>query len=150
MAVLFCLVASGAYGATTTAGAAMPWDTPLQNLRDNLTGPTAYGLALIGFVLVMGILIFGGELNHWGRSLCFLILTACCLVGVNGLVTGFGIAGATVESPVGYDAWQFFLGVVTASLIWGLWMVAFWLRRRYRAARHATAALGDGGLPNQL
>jgi type IV secretion system protein VirB2 len=143
------LAITQAYGAAAVGGAAMPWDTPLQNLRDNLTGPTAYGLALIGFVLVMAILIFGGELNHWGRSLCFLILTACVLVGVNGIVSGLGIAGATIDTADS-ERLNFVLGFIAASLLWGVWTVASWLRRRYRAAQSATAALGDGGLPNQL
>lgn len=103
----------------------MPWDTPLQNLRTDMTGPTATVLALVGFVLVMGILIFGGELNHFGRSLCFLILTASVLVGANNFLTGIGVAGATLDTEDGFSG--FVSGVVFASLFWAL---GLWIRRR--------------------
>ena len=47
------LTAPAAYA--STGGAAMPWDTPLQNLLDNLTGPTARALVIIAIV-VCGLL----------------------------------------------------------------------------------------------
>lgn len=41
---------------------AMPWDGPLQDFRDNLTGPTATSVAAIVFVIA-GLLIAFGEVN---------------------------------------------------------------------------------------
>ncbi|OGT90100.1 MAG: hypothetical protein A2286_00275 [Gammaproteobacteria bacterium RIFOXYA12_FULL_61_12] len=41
---------------------AMPWDTPLRNFTDNLTGTVATSVAAIVFV-VAGLLIAFGEVN---------------------------------------------------------------------------------------
>jgi type IV secretion system protein TrbC len=142
-AALLLLSGGTAYAAAFAAGGTMPWDGPLTVIRTDLTGVVAYSLALIGFVVVMGILIFGGELNHWARSLCFLILTASGLIGVNALLTGLGIAGATIDSDPGYNVGGSLLllsfggGTIVASLCW---MLALRLRRREKAPEWAEAA----------
>jgi type IV secretory pathway VirB2 component (pilin) len=123
------IIASTAYAAATFAGGgAMPWSTPLQNLRADITGPTAAILAAIGFVFVMGILIFGGELNHFGRSICFLILTASVLVGGSNLLTGIGIAGATIDGAAWFDVGSFGFdattGLVSGTITVGLYWAA--------------------------
>jgi type IV secretion system protein VirB2 len=148
--IAFCLtfafvvvIASTAYAAATIGGGTMPWATPLQNLRADITGPTASALALVGVVLVMGILIFGGELNHFGRSICFIILTASVLVGGNNILTGIGIAGATVDPQAGFDLYGFICGVIISSLIWALGIIwQGWWRRRVARLEQTNVVLG--------
>jgi type IV secretory pathway VirB2 component (pilin) len=82
--------------AAATGGGTMPWDTPLQTLRTDLTGPTATSISFIGIVAIFAVLIFGGELNHFFRSLCYVVLLVAVLVGANTIFSALGIAGALV------------------------------------------------------
>lgn len=80
--------------AASTGGGTMPWDTPLQTLRTDLTGATATSISFIGIVAIFAVLIFGGELNHFFRSLCYVVLLVAVLVGSNNIFSALGITGA--------------------------------------------------------
>lgn len=82
--------------AATAGGGTMPWDTPLQTLRTDLTGATATSISFIGIVAIFAALIFGGELNHFFRNLCYVVLLVAVLVGANNIFSALGIAGALV------------------------------------------------------
>jgi type IV secretion system protein TrbC len=88
---------SMAFAAGVGGGGTMPWDTPLTNIETDLSGTTATAIALIAMVGVIGVLIFGGEINHFVRTLCFIVMGAATLVAGNNFFTTIGIAGATVE-----------------------------------------------------
>ena len=60
--------------AAVGAGAALPYETWLVNLRNSVTGPVAFTLSIVGIVVAGGILIFGGELNAFFRTLIFRVL----------------------------------------------------------------------------
>ena len=44
-------------------GGNLPYEPWLVTLRNSVTGPVAFTLAIVGIVVAGGILIFGGELN---------------------------------------------------------------------------------------
>jgi type IV secretion system protein TrbC len=93
----FLLLPGLAHAAAAGGGGTMPWDTPLTNLRTDLTGSTATAISLIGIVAVFGVLIFGGEMNHFFRTLCYIILLVSVLVAGQNIITDLGITGATVN-----------------------------------------------------
>ncbi len=79
------------------AGGGMPYESWLQQLRDSITGPVAFSLGIAGLVISGGVLIFGGELNAFARTLVFLVLVMGFIIGASNLLTGFfGSAGAVV------------------------------------------------------
>jgi type IV secretion system protein TrbC len=86
-----------AFAAGVGGGGQMPWDAPLTNIETDLSGTTATAIALIAMVGVIGVLIFGGEINHFVRTLCFIVMGAATLVAGNNFFTTIGIAGATVD-----------------------------------------------------
>lgn len=129
-----CVAGTAAYAAAAGGGGAMPWDAPLQALQTDLTGATATAISLIAIVVVFGVLIFGGEMNHFGRSLCFIVLCASVLVAGANILTSLGIAGATVDDEVGHALYGFISGVLITCLIWTFGLRA---RSRRRAARQA-------------
>ena len=73
--------------ATVGAGGALPYETWLVSLRNSVTGPVAFTLSIIGIVVAGGILIFGGELNAFFRTLIFIVLVMALLVGANNVMT---------------------------------------------------------------
>jgi type IV secretory pathway VirB2 component (pilin) len=82
--------------AAGAGGGAMPWDTPLTNLRNDLTGPVAFTLSLLAFVVAGVALVFGGELSHFIRSIVIAVMVASLLAGIVNVAAALGIAGAVV------------------------------------------------------
>ena len=86
--------------AAVGAGGALPYETWLVNLRNSVTGPVAFTLSIVGIVVAGGILIFGGELNAFFRTLIFIVLVMALLVGANNVMSNL-FQGAVI--PMGTD-----------------------------------------------
>lgn len=97
---IFLLSADQAHAAVG-AGGALPYETWLVNLRNSVTGPVAFTLSIVGIVVAGGILIFGGELNAFFRTLIFIVLVMALLVGANNVMSNL-FQGAVI--PMGTDA----------------------------------------------
>lgn len=93
------LLSEGAQAAVG-AGGALPYESWLVNLRNSVTGPVAFTLSIVGIVVAGGILIFGGELNAFFRTLIFIVLVMALLVGANNIMTNL-FQGAVI--PVDMD-----------------------------------------------
>jgi type IV secretion system protein VirB2 len=94
--LLIVLVLPDAAHAANAGGGALPWDTPLTTLRNDLTGPVAFTISLLAMVAAGAALVFGGEINEFVRRIIMLVLVAAFLVGVTNLASALGIAGAVV------------------------------------------------------
>ena len=87
---LFLLGTQPAFASEGTGGA-LPYESWLTNLRNSVTGPVAFALSIIGIVVAGGILIFGGELNGFFRTVIFIVLVMALLVGAQNMMgTVFG------------------------------------------------------------
>ena len=82
--------------ASTGVGGGLPYATWLTSLRNSVTGPVAFTLSIIGIVIAGGVLIFGGELNAFFRTLIFLVLVMALLVGAQNIMSTFFGQGALV------------------------------------------------------
>ena len=82
--------------ASEGTGGSLPYEGWLTNLRNSVTGPVAYTLSLVGIVVAGGILIFGGELNGFFRTLIFIVLVMALLVGAQNMMTTFFGRGAEI------------------------------------------------------
>ena len=96
--IVLCLAASLPLTAeaATGAGAGLPYETWLNSLRTSVTGPVAFAVSIIGIVVAGGMLIFGGELNHFFRSLIFLVLVMALTVGAQNMMGTFFGTGAVL------------------------------------------------------
>ncbi len=99
--LLFFLLIDNAQAAVG-AGGALPYETWLVNLRNSVTGPVAFTLSIIGIVVAGGILIFGGELNAFFRTLIFIVLVMALLVGANNIMTNL-FQGAVIPGEIPKD-----------------------------------------------
>ncbi|HRB22092.1 MAG TPA: TrbC/VirB2 family protein [Nitrosomonas sp.] len=72
------------------------------NLRNSVTGPVAFTLSIVGIVVAGGILIFGGELNAFFRTLIFIVLVMALLVGANNIMTNL-FQGAVIPGEIPQD-----------------------------------------------
>lgn len=88
--------------AAVGAGGALPYESWLVNLRNSVTGPVAFTLSIVGIVVAGGILIFGGELNAFFRTLIFIVLVMALLVGANNIMTNL-FQGAVIPVDEVYE-----------------------------------------------
>lgn len=80
------------------SAAGLPWEGPLDKLKNSITGPVALAVSLIGIVVAGGMLIFGGELGEFARRIIMVVLVLSLLVAANNLLTAFyGSAGAVIH-----------------------------------------------------
>ena len=92
-AALLLIATSTAFA--STGGAAMPWDTPLQNLLSNLTGPTARALVVIAIVACG--LLWAFTRNEEGlKRLGQIAFGGAIALGAVALTANLGFAGAVV------------------------------------------------------
>lgn len=84
--------------ASEGTGGSLPYESWLTNLRNSVTGPVAFALSIIGIVIAGGILIFGGDLNGFFRTLIFLTLVMALLVGAQNMMGTFFGHGAEIAS----------------------------------------------------
>jgi len=80
--------------ASEGTGGSLPYESWLTNLRNSVTGPVAFALSMIGIVVAGGILIFGGELNGFFRTLIFIVLVMALLIGAQNMMGTFFGRGA--------------------------------------------------------
>lgn len=84
---------------SSTAHAAtgiLPYEEWLTVLQESLTGPVAFSVSLIGIVTCGATLILGGgEISHFMRSMIYIVLVMTLLVGANSLMHNFFNASAT-------------------------------------------------------
>src|SRR6201987_6488444 len=84
---------------TGGGGGALPWETPLQNVQQSLTGPVAKGIALVAIVGALGTLLFlHAEMNQFTRVIVFVVLGIGTLVGANAFLSGSGAQGAEITT----------------------------------------------------
>lgn len=77
-------------------GGALPWDGPLTTLRNDLTGPVAFTIALLAMVAAGAALAFGGEMGQFTRSMIMVVLVGAFITGVVNVAAALGIVGAVV------------------------------------------------------
>jgi type IV secretion system protein TrbC len=94
--LLFSLMPEIANAATTGGG--LPYEGWLTKLNESVTGPVAFAVSLIGIVVAGGVLIFGGDLNGFFRSLVFLVLVIGIIIGAKNMMSVFFGRGAEIAA----------------------------------------------------
>ncbi|NTB87977.1 conjugal transfer protein TrbC [Agrobacterium tumefaciens] len=82
-----------------SSGGSLPWEGPLEQIQESITGPVAGYIALAAVAIAGGMLIFGGELNDFARRLMYVVLVAGILLGATTIVGLFGATGASIGLP---------------------------------------------------
>ncbi len=85
-----------ASGSALAAGTGMPWEAPLQQIVDSITGPVARAAAVIAIVIA-GVTIIFSEGGGGVRKLAFVGLgIAVMFAAVSFFLDFFGFAGGAV------------------------------------------------------
>lgn len=83
--------------ASVGTGGGLPYEDWLTKLRNSMTGPVAFTLSIMGIVMAGGILIFGGDLNGFFRTLVFIVLVMALLVGAQNMMSSLFGRGALLD-----------------------------------------------------
>ncbi len=97
---ILLLSASGALAAVGGGGGGMPWEQGTTAFVDSITGPWAAAIALMAIVVSGAVLVFGGELNAFGRSMFFIILVTSVIMGATQLLPLFTGGAVLPPGPV--------------------------------------------------
>lgn len=82
--------------ASEGSGGGLPYEGWLTKLRDSVTGPVAFTLAIVGIVVAGSVLIFGGDISGFFRTLMLLILVMAFLVGAQNMMSSLFGKGAEI------------------------------------------------------
>lgn len=96
LAVTAFSVVAATSPAFASSGGSLPWEGPLEQIQESITGPVAGYIALAAVAIAGGMLIFGGELNDFARRLMYVVLVAGILLGATTIVGLFGATGASI------------------------------------------------------
>jgi type IV secretion system protein VirB2 len=89
------------YASTSTTG--LPWETPLQTVKQSLTGPVAAGVSVVGIAAGGMALVFGGELSEFAKRACYAVIATGAIVGAGTLMTTlFSSSSAVIAMKGGF------------------------------------------------
>jgi type IV secretion system protein TrbC len=77
-----------------TSGPAMPWDTPLETIRDSMSGTVAHILVTVA-VITTGLVFAFSEAGTGARRLFGVAFGGAIALGALSIMTAIGFAGAT-------------------------------------------------------
>lgn len=96
-AFLFPLLALATLrSALASTGGGLPWDTPLQTLQNDLTGPVATAVSVLALFAAGAALVFGEEMGPFIRRVLLLVVAIALLVLGTNLLSALGLTGAVV------------------------------------------------------
>lgn len=84
--------------ASEGGGGGLPYEGWLSSLRDSVTGPVAFTGATIGIAAAGLTLVFGGEISGFLKTIMYLILVMCLLIGVQNMLAFFGKGAEIVHA----------------------------------------------------
>jgi type IV secretion system protein VirB2 len=97
-AALMLLVTAHPAFASSTTGGGLPFDSWFTNIRTSITGPFAYTASVVGLVGAGATLIFGGDMNGFLRTLIFIVLVLCLIVGAQNTISAITGTGAEITA----------------------------------------------------
>jgi type IV secretory pathway VirB2 component (pilin) len=99
---LLMLLASHA-NAASGAGGGLPYEDWLTRIRQSITGPVAFGISVIAIVAAGAMLIFGGDMNGFMKTLVFIVLVLAFVIAAQNTlsaITGTGAVIASLPAPL--------------------------------------------------
>jgi type IV secretory pathway VirB2 component (pilin) len=98
----WALVSSAvSYASSTSTG--LPWETPLQTVKQSLTGPVAAGISVVGIAAGGMALVFGGELSEFAKRSCYAVIATAVIVGAGTIMsTLFSSSSAVIAMTGGF------------------------------------------------
>lgn len=89
LSLLLLLTVQPCWASSAGSNSSLPFEAWLAVVQKSLSGPVAFSISLIGMVTCGAVLILsGGEIGSFVRTLIFIVLVMTLLVGANALMSG--------------------------------------------------------------
>lgn len=69
---------------------ALPWEGPLEQIQESLTGPVARAIGVVALAASGGMLAFGGELGDFTKRIMMVVLALSVMLLANNFMNMFG------------------------------------------------------------
>lgn len=80
------------------SGGGVPWEDPLSTVVKSITGPVAFGISVLAIVSAGVMLIFGGEISGFIKTIIYIALVVALIVGATNVLSSlFGISSTLVR-----------------------------------------------------
>lgn len=96
--VFLMLLANDTFAAT--GGSGMPWEGWITKLKNSLTGPVAFGVAVIAMVGAGCTLIFGGEISGLFKTMLYLVMALGLVISGQAIITSITGKGAEIPASM--------------------------------------------------
>lgn len=97
MAIVFSVFPDFAHASATSD---LPFTDGLDKLKGAITGPVAFGVSVVGIIAAGAVLIFGGEMSGFLRTLVFLVLVIAIIVNATNIIDALGGNSAVVAQSI--------------------------------------------------
>ena len=88
--------------AASGAGGGLPYEDWLTRIRQSITGPVAFGISVIAIVAAGAMLIFGGDMNGFMKTLVFIVLVLAFVIAAQNTLSAITGTGAVIASSGGH------------------------------------------------
>jgi len=92
--ILFLVLGVCLTYASTTTG--LPWESPLETIKQSITGPVAFGISLLGIVAAGAGLIWGGELSGFIKTMIYIVLVIAIIISGTNIMNMFSAKGLLI------------------------------------------------------
>jgi type IV secretory pathway VirB2 component (pilin) len=99
--VFLMLLASHAQAASG-AGGGLPYEDWLTRIRQSITGPVAFAISVIAIVAAGAMLIFGGDMNGFMKTLVFIVLVLAFVIAAQNTLSAITGTGAVIAEAAGH------------------------------------------------
>jgi len=82
--------------ATAATGGGLPYEDWLTKIRASITGPVAFTISIVAIVAAGAMLIFGGDMNGFLKTLVFIVLVLAFIIGAQNTISAITGTGAVI------------------------------------------------------
>jgi type IV secretory pathway VirB2 component (pilin) len=100
---LVMLLAADAHAAAG-AGGGLPYEDWMTRIRQSITGPVAFGISIIAIVAAGAMLIFGGDMNGFMKTLVFIVLVLAFVIAAQNTLSAITGTGAVIAEAASFNA----------------------------------------------
>ncbi|HEJ9744099.1 TPA: TrbC/VirB2 family protein [Proteus mirabilis] len=92
--LLVCMLLSSHAMAGQTQG--LPWESPLEKIKNSITGPVAGAISFLGICVAGMMLIWGGEMSDFTKRIVYVVLVISIILGASVVINMWQGNGALI------------------------------------------------------
>lgn len=86
--------------ASSSAGGGLPFDSWLTKVTNSITGPFAFTVSIVGIVAAGAMLIFGGDMSGFMKTMIFIVLVLSFVIAAKNTLSSLTGTSAVITKPI--------------------------------------------------